>query len=375
MHRACSSVWARCRDALSAPPSLPAWPWGAQPPQTPPYAYLLPGERRVDAQLSPPQHIPARRGLVITHPGGFAFACSSTGKQTQMATQETLWSCPAAPTSPRHPHDAARDVPVMQPRDHTCPCIGATPPDNAGRSLRSCTPPNPINLGDCRDLPHRGGLEERPDMAPVHPFNGADGCLPLGTGHGRPHSQKKRSFSITWDRLGAPSRAARAGAAHAAQQADRGTQGCPPWWHPSRMQNEPRVMSLGESYAVSFPKINVIKAQPSRILQPEMQRTFPLPSLGGGLQLWTAITQQRSINPSYSQDQELRLRATLIPHPTGTGSSGRARGYPGAAFEATEGKSVQPPPGTQALPIPIGSASSGTGTARRPPSTQQTFLL
>lgn len=85
MRSAGYSISARCCDALTVPSSLPAWPWERI--ATASQACLLPGEgsgeRRVNAQLSPPQHMPARCELVIIHLGGFAFACTSTGKQAQ----------------------------------------------------------------------------------------------------------------------------------------------------------------------------------------------------------------------------------------------------------------------------------------------------
>lgn len=60
---------------------------GSASPAAASQACLLPGEgsgeRRVNARLSPRQHIPARCGLVIIHLSGFAFACTSAGKQAQ----------------------------------------------------------------------------------------------------------------------------------------------------------------------------------------------------------------------------------------------------------------------------------------------------
>lgn len=111
---------------------LPSQPGpGSASPAAASQACLLPregsGERRVNARLSPGQHIPARCGLVIIHLSGFAFAW-----KTSPGAQETLSrSCPAAPTSPHLPRDGAGDIPITQPnasRDHTR--ISVTTHDN-----------------------------------------------------------------------------------------------------------------------------------------------------------------------------------------------------------------------------------------------------
>lgn len=198
MHRAGYSISARCRNALTVPSSLPAWPWERIAAAS--QACLLPGEgsgeRRVNAQLSPPKHMLARCELVIIHLGGFAFACTSTGKQAQ----------------PHRKHSAAlqqsRLLPVIRAMRP-----GLHPSCNPGIALaqKSVSQEVPAQLHTPKPDIFRGLQRQPPNsMLPAHPFHGADVFFLPGAGQGRLHSQKKGSFPITCDRLGAPMWVARA---------------------------------------------------------------------------------------------------------------------------------------------------------------------